>query len=59
MKIESGRCGTKGGEATAKNHDKGFYQDIGEKGGKANAKSHDKKHFQKIGKMCAEARNNK
>jgi len=31
-------AGRMGGKATAKNHDKEFYQEIGEKGGKSNNK---------------------
>jgi len=36
-KMSYEEAGQKGGEQTAKNHDKEFYQEIGEKGGKANS----------------------
>lgn len=37
-KLSREEAGRLGGEATAKNHDKEFYQDIGEKGGEATSK---------------------
>jgi uncharacterized protein len=49
-------AGRKGGEATAKNHDKEFYQEIGQKGGEATAENHDKEFYQEIGQKGGEAR---
>ncbi|MDQ0268150.1 KGG domain-containing protein [Cytobacillus purgationiresistens] len=34
-KMTREEAGKKGGEATSKNHDKDYYQEIGEKGGKS------------------------
>ncbi|UQZ32677.1 glucose starvation-inducible protein B [Paenibacillus sp. PK3_47] len=34
-KMSREEAGRKGGEATARNHDREFYQEIGEKGGEA------------------------
>ncbi|MGO4950943.1 KGG domain-containing protein [Paenibacillus sp. DRB1-1] len=38
-KLSREEAGRLGGEATAKNHDKEFYQEIGEKGGEARGNS--------------------
>lgn len=38
-KLSREEAGRLGGEATAKNHDKEFYQEIGEKGGEATSKT--------------------
>lgn len=46
-KLSREEAGRLGGEATAKNHDKEFYQEIGEKGGEATAKNHDKEFIKK------------
>ena len=42
-KMSYEEAGQKGGEQTAKNHDKEFYQEIGEKGGKANSDDNNSK----------------
>ncbi|ALA44479.1 stress-induced protein, KGG, repeat-containing protein [Paenibacillus peoriae] len=44
-KLSREEAGRLGGEATAKNHDKEFYQDIGEKGGEATSKNHGKDFY--------------
>lgn len=38
-KMSLEEAGRKGGEATARNHDKEFYQEIGQKGGEARSNS--------------------
>jgi hypothetical protein len=47
-------AGQKGGETTAKTHDKEFYQDIGQKGGEATAESHGKEFYEDIGQRGGE-----
>ncbi|MCT3399670.1 KGG domain-containing protein, partial [Lentilactobacillus hilgardii] len=58
-KLTREESGEKGGEATAKSHDKDFYEKIGkkggQKGGEATAKSHDKDFYEKIGKKGGKA----
>jgi general stress protein YciG len=56
MSVED--AGRKGGEATAKSHDRSFYQEIGRKGGEATSKSHDRGFYQDIGRKGGEARAN-
>lgn len=55
-KMSREEAGRLGGEATARTHDKDFYQEIGEKGGEATARSHDKEFYQQIGEKGGEAR---
>jgi uncharacterized protein len=43
-------AGRKGGQATARTHDRTFYQEIGRKGGKATASSHGHEFFEEIGR---------
>ncbi len=40
-KMSREEAGRKGGEATAKKHDKEFFQEIGQKGGEARADQRD------------------
>lgn len=51
MRVEAGR---KGGQATAKCHEKDFYQRIGRKGGvkggSQTAKTHGMEYYQEIGR---------
>lgn len=54
-KMSREEAGRLGGEATAKNHDKEFYQEIGEKGGEATSKNHGKDFYQEIGEKGGEA----
>lgn len=53
MTVEE--AGRKGGEATARNHDREFYEEIGRKGGEATAENHDREFYEKIGKKGGEA----
>jgi uncharacterized protein len=46
------------GEATAKNHDREFYEEIGRKGGEATSKNHDREFYEEIGQKGGEARAN-
>lgn len=54
-KMSREEAGRLGGEATAKNHDKEFYQEIGEKGGDTTSKNHGKDFYQEIGEKGGEA----
>ncbi|WP_144460420.1 KGG domain-containing protein [Siminovitchia fortis] len=54
MTVEE--AGRKGGEATARNHDKEFYKEIGRKGGEATSKNHDKDFYEEIGHKGGKAR---
>ncbi|MGW9607609.1 KGG domain-containing protein, partial [Heyndrickxia sporothermodurans] len=53
--MSTEEAGRKGGEATARNHDKEFYEEIGQKGGEATAENHDKEFYQRIGEKGGEA----
>ncbi|AZK46375.1 KGG domain-containing protein [Paenibacillus lentus] len=54
-KMSLEEAGRKGGEATASNHDKEFYQEIGQKGGEARRDS-DKMSREEAGRKGGEAR---
>ena len=48
-------AGRKGGEATAKSHDREFYQEIGQKGGETVSKERGPEFYSEIGKKGGEA----
>ena len=51
--MHAKKAGRKGGKATAKSHDKNFYEKLGEKGGEKTAKTHGKDFYRENGKkMC-------
>ncbi|OLN21932.1 stress-induced protein, KGG, repeat-containing protein [Domibacillus antri] len=58
-KMSREEAGRMGGEATAKKHDKEFFQEIGEKGGEATARNHDKEFYQEIGEKGGKSNNNR
>ncbi|WP_040228459.1 KGG domain-containing protein [Bhargavaea cecembensis] len=57
MTVEE--AGRKGGEETARTHDREFYEEIGKKGGEATSENHDREFYEDIGHKGGEARHNK
>ncbi|MEK4355708.1 general stress protein [Paenibacillus sp. FSL M7-1455] len=55
-KMTLEEAGRKGGETTAKTHDREFYQEIGRKGGEATSESHGRDFYEEIGRKGGEAR---
>jgi general stress protein YciG len=53
-KMSREEAGRKGGEATARNHDREFYQEIGEKGGEARGQRSNSGGDSDDGKMSRE-----
>lgn len=56
---DPGEAGRLRGLATAKNHGKAFYQEIGQKGGEATSKTHNREFYQEIGQKGGEATSQK
>lgn len=54
-KMTREEAGQKGGEQTAKSHDKDFYKKNGEKGGEKTADTHDKDFYREIGRKGGKA----
>lgn len=54
-KMSLAEAGRKGGQATAKKHDKDFYEKIGRKGGEATAKKYDSNFYEEIGRKGGNA----